>query len=318
MTLTQTGQASLNQFQKGLDRQVLYAKKPRGSNSSRHASRDGLRVLCWNIERGYEPDVVAEYVAQLDPDVACLQEVDWGNARTEYLDVLDYLANKTGLQGIFGIEFFELETPYRTAELAGGGVHGNAILSRFDFSDSYRIELPVIFDWEAPPSSEKSVALLQKRLGSRFALCAGIECCGSRFTFCSAHLENIGGDLDGRVVQLQSLVSQVDERTAHTVHVIAGDFNTLGSWLTQLAHITQSPRTKPWYMSECSWWEKRILPGTGYSHTSGCSEWTFRAFGFYRQKLDWILVSKPLNILRHGVGDFHSSDHRPIWVDIQT
>ena len=305
----------LNGFQKGLDPKILYAKGGKGVRRTGDDGRDSLRVMCWNIERGYEPEMLAGCINELDPDVVCLQEVDWGNARTGNVDVLDYLANKTGMQGLFGIEFFELESPDRGAELAGGGVHGNAILSRRDFARAYRIELPALFDWTRPKPGEEKAS--QPRLGGRFALCAEVECGGSRVTFCSAHLENIGGDVEGRVRQLESMLLQLDAAATDTLRVVTGDFNTLGSWLTQLAHITQSPRNKPWYRSECSWWQRSVLPRLGYVDTSDCREWTFEAYGFYRVKLDWILVNQPGRVLRHGVGEFRSSDHRPIWVEMR-
>ena len=136
-------------------------------------------------------------------------------------------------------------------------------------------------------------------------------------TLCSTHLENIGGDPDGRVRQLRSLVSQLDERAPDTPRIVAGDLNTLGSWMTQLARITRTSRSKPWWMSECSWWVKSVLPRMGYVDTSDCREWTHQALGFYRVKLDWILARGPVQVLRHGVGEFRGSDHRPIWIEVE-
>jgi endonuclease/exonuclease/phosphatase family metal-dependent hydrolase len=196
-------------------------------------------------------------------------------------------------------------------------VHGNAILSRFELKDPYRIELPVLFDWASPLPDDIRLTEGETRLGSRFALCAEIECGGSQFTFCSAHLENKRGDVDGRVRQLQTIVSRVGATAPAAIHVIAGDFNTLGNWYTQLARITQTGRSKPWTMPETSWWEKRVLPAMGYVDATGPGVWTVRASRLYRVKLDWILLDKPQQILRHGIGDFHTSDHRPIWVDIR-
>ncbi len=37
---------------------------------------------------------------------------------------------------VFFCEFEELHSPVRTPELQGGGVHGNAILSRFPLADA--------------------------------------------------------------------------------------------------------------------------------------------------------------------------------------
>ena len=41
---------------------------------------------------------------------------------------------------VFLCEFEELRSPLRDASSQGGGVHGNAILSRFDMSDARVIQ----------------------------------------------------------------------------------------------------------------------------------------------------------------------------------
>lgn len=160
-----------------------------------------LKILAWNIERGADPDALAAYINQVKPDVACLQEVDWGNQRTRNVDVLGQIARATSMLGLFGVEFFEIQTPDRLKQLAGGGVQGNAILTRFSPKKYFRIELPVAFDWVNAPESKKEIVRREKREGTRFALCVEFDYFGRSVIICSTHFEDKDGGVAGRFVQ---------------------------------------------------------------------------------------------------------------------
>ena len=130
--------------------------------------------MTWNIERGYAPSNIAETIRQIRPDIACLQEVDWGNERTGNRDVLADLAEQLGMLGLFGIEFIELQSQRRGARLAGGGVTGNAVLTRFEPVSAFRLSLPPCLDWERGATSMDLPTRLRRRiareprLGQRF------------------------------------------------------------------------------------------------------------------------------------------------------
>lgn len=113
--------AKLTLFQRALDPRHIYVKE-----SGPVAPRTGscFRILSWNIGRGYDPERIGATIAAIAPDIACLQEVDWGCARTDGRDVLRVLAERTGMLGLSGIEFIEVNTPSRPRLLAGGGVTG--------------------------------------------------------------------------------------------------------------------------------------------------------------------------------------------------
>ena len=100
-----------NDFQQNLDSQLIYVKNETASLAD--YQNQPLRILSWNIERGYDPDQLIKYIQSKHLDIVCLQEVDWGNERTKGVDVLDYIARQTGMKGYFGIEFYEIATPYR-------------------------------------------------------------------------------------------------------------------------------------------------------------------------------------------------------------
>jgi hypothetical protein len=60
-------------------------------------------------------------------------------------------------------------------------------------------------------------------------------------------LEDKGGNIDGRLTQLEYLISEIDSRVPNNKKIIAGDLNTLGNGLTHLMGYTKPSRSKPWY-----------------------------------------------------------------------
>lgn len=90
------------------------------------APRRRLRLLTWNIERGYELPAILEHLKAVDADILAIQEVDIGNDRSRRDDCFAAIGAALGLNGLFQCEFAELRSPLRDARSQGGGVHGNA------------------------------------------------------------------------------------------------------------------------------------------------------------------------------------------------
>lgn len=90
-------------------------------------SREALRILTYNIHNGFamdEPDTmnllrIARVIAAQQPDLAALQELDRGTRRSAGRDVLQELADATGMTGTYGQTI-----PYQ------GGAYGIGVLSR--------------------------------------------------------------------------------------------------------------------------------------------------------------------------------------------
>jgi endonuclease/exonuclease/phosphatase family metal-dependent hydrolase len=317
----ETQARDLNEFQKNLSVDKIYLKN-KSPISGNIEDYDKLKILTWNIERGANPDALAAYINQVEPDVVCLQEVDWGNQRTNNVDVLDKIARSTSMLGLFGMEFFEIQTPNRPEKLAGGGVQGNAILTRILPERYFRIELPVIFDWVNAPESKKEIVRREKRVGARFALCIEFDYFGSSIIICSTHLEDKDGGMEGRFAQFKSITETISGTSSkEAISIIAGDFNSLENWITSLTMTYQNstpsrnPR-KPWYISECRYWKEILLPENGYIDPFTCKNWTYKRSMIYKEKLDWIAV-RNCQVLKQGVGDFNTSDHRPVWIQIR-
>lgn len=110
----------------------------RSQQGNRAASTDRtvhgpIKLLQWNIERGYQLDLIIQELRQVDADVVSLQEVDVGCERSGCKDTGAAIAQALGLNYLFICEFEELKSELRDARSQGGGVHGNAIMTKFDF-----------------------------------------------------------------------------------------------------------------------------------------------------------------------------------------
>ncbi len=308
--------ARLTAFQRTLDPSRIYAKAA-GPVLSSAVSR--LRILSWNIGHGHDPERIADTIAAIAPDIACLQEVDWGCVRSGGRDVLRILAERTGMLGLFGIEFFELDDARRRHGLAGGGVTGNALLTRLRPSAALRIELPAALDWEsdnvdpALPSRVRRQIRREPRLGRRCGTGLQLDW-GAPLTVWSAHLEDKFGGIAGRFAQFRALAAA----TVPGACVIAGDLNTFDSPLARLLRPDGATRAlgKPWFWREAEWWRTCLMPSEGFVDPFGSNDWTFRAGGLFRSKLDWI-AARGCTVHAAGVGEQGPSDHRPIWADVE-
>lgn len=110
-----------------------------------------IKVMSWNIHRGYDQQGIQREIAKVNPDILFLQEVDMGCDRTEARDVGAEIASTLGYNLVFACEFEEIYSPQRKMEDQGGGVCGSCILSKYDFevvrAIVHRVQ-PV--DWTLP------------------------------------------------------------------------------------------------------------------------------------------------------------------------
>jgi len=60
--------------------------RPSGGSTHENHKQQCLKLLQWNIERGYKLDLIIQQLKQVDADVLSLQEVDVGCERSGYKD----------------------------------------------------------------------------------------------------------------------------------------------------------------------------------------------------------------------------------------
>lgn len=101
-----------------------------------------LKVMTWNIERGYKLKDIICHIKAADPDIICIQEIDSGCDRSFNVDTGIAIARALNLNYIFQLEFIELHSASASADPTFHGVHGNGIMSKFDFGESFSLDHP--------------------------------------------------------------------------------------------------------------------------------------------------------------------------------
>lgn len=81
-------------------------------------------LLQWNTWYKEDPNKIASFIKDIDPDIACLQEITINHPNTNNLNVPDLLVQETGMNGHFK------DAQYWPTE-KGKAYQGNMILSRF-------------------------------------------------------------------------------------------------------------------------------------------------------------------------------------------
>jgi endonuclease/exonuclease/phosphatase family metal-dependent hydrolase len=325
----------------------------RWDRASRVSSEDttsrsgGCRVVTWNIERGYNHVGQAEWLRRKGVDIALLQEVDIGCKRTGSCDVFRAVGESAGFNhGVFVTEFVEIDSPHRSARLAGGGVHGNAILSRHPIRQAGVVRLSQFYDWTKCTS--------QPRQGERVAVWADIELPqrgGEVMRFYSVHNENFCGALE----RLQQLCEIQQHRTVTWGNdkpcCIGGDLNTLMHGAIRLLPGLYPARDNLFRFwsslgsSEAEWLQQHVLTDAGIAAVTAvqhqlpveamralstledplpkgragntlCSSILTCISCCYTAKLDWLLVSRDLHCTNSGIGGSGLSDHHCVWVDL--
>ncbi len=175
----------------------------------RHAPST-VKVLVFNIHAGKDAaghdsvQAIADLIRSVEPDVALLQEVDRGTARSGHVDQLQALMEATGYAGVFG----------RSLDF-DGGTYGIAALSHHGFVFDQTVPLPIATVQErAGGSHEPRVALVTV---SRTAV--------RNLQAITTHLDASAGN-DIRLQEVQDLLLPVHARLGPTRPVLlGGDFN---------------------------------------------------------------------------------------------
>lgn len=187
-----------------------------------HRSPTELTLATYNIHAGigadgrFHPERIARVLRELDADVVALQEVE--HHKVDQLDLLDYLAEETGLAAIAG------------PTLQRGARHyGNALLTKLPVLSVSRIDM----SW---PGREP-----------RGALDVLLDCNGRQLHVVATHLGLKPNERRHQVRQLLTLFSADSVKTA----VLMGDLNEwflwgrILRWLHGYFHRTPSYATFP-------------------------------------------------------------------------
>ncbi|KAH7830688.1 uncharacterized protein MONOS_1770 [Monocercomonoides exilis] len=210
-----------------------------------------IRAITWNIERGYKLDQIIAELKKIDADIIILQELDIMCKRTDNLDVPNEIGKALKLNMAFVPEFHEFESPIRPSSNQGGGVHGNAILTKFDFLKVEAIIHKQQINWRLDGLRFCG----EPRKGGRVTLVAEIATPTGVIVTYSSHLEpfvtctdrfeNVKEILQSCFEYCQkakgtssssSSASSIDSLNSQTIRgfLIGGDFNTMLSGIGRL------------------------------------------------------------------------------------
>ncbi len=210
------------------------------------AAPDGLRVVCWNAERGRAFAAGAAMLERQRADVMLLQELDFGMARSQQRHTARELARALGGGYAYGIEFLELglgderERARHAGDENQVGYHGAAILSPLVLRAPELVRLERSGRWF-------DGTLGERRIGGRMALVAGVEVAGREISVASVHLES-HSDPDERAAQLAVLLDVIERRAPGAPALIGGDLNTSSLSRRQMRdrrRLTEALRVDP-------------------------------------------------------------------------
>jgi endonuclease/exonuclease/phosphatase family metal-dependent hydrolase len=178
-----------------------------------------IRIVGWNIEKGKRWKLLEQCLdhdAIRGADILCLNEADYGMARSGNRHIAFEIAEKLGMSAVFGPSFYEFTKGVGDERESPGentvSLQGNAVLTRFKVGNYRNISLPVCYD--ASRSEER-------RDGGRTGLLVEIETPRGRFQLVATHLE-VMGTRKCRARQIAAILPELGSDAA----IIVGDFNT--------------------------------------------------------------------------------------------
>lgn len=181
-----------------------------------------IRVVQWNILYGAQLsgiiDALTNHPILKYGDVLLLNEVDSATSRAHGRDIAAEISSAIGAHAIYGVEYLELADAASSGTNGGSPpLHGNAILTRYPFSNERVIRLP---------RCEDNYASTQKRLGGRAGVISDLDIGGRKLTVATAHLDVVNTPRC-RQVQLRALLEAVGPAGSNSAPaLIGGDFNT--------------------------------------------------------------------------------------------
>ena len=181
---------------------------------------DSIRVVNWNIDRGFKLRGVIEFLDGAKADIILLQEADLNARRTHHINVAREIAQKLQMNYVFGREFQELTQGSKKSP----AYHGQATLSRWPLSNSRIIRFQKQSHFWRPHWFLPEIAPFQERLGGRLALVSETNIAGRTIMTYNLHLESRGDD-QLRISQLEEALDDAKQYNWITPILLAGDFN---------------------------------------------------------------------------------------------
>jgi endonuclease/exonuclease/phosphatase family metal-dependent hydrolase len=268
-----------------------------------------LKIVSWNIERGYQPEKIIKLLKSLKADIYCLQEVDRFVKRTGGVDVLKEIENGLGLHSFYIKEFDEIDSWQRKILLPifgfGGGEQGNAIFTNLNVKQYTTIDLPL------PDSSKHGYMATPLGIkvpfrGNRKTQILDLEYKKKIIRILNSHFDAFDAIPTERLHQLELNLAEIDFETPT---ILTGDLNTMGIFNFYETLFGQSQT------HEITSFRKKLASknlvdpflDTDYTHQ----------FLTKKHKLDWIAAANCFTIIDYEVIKTDLSDHDCLVVEFE-
>lgn len=302
---------------------------------------DTLKVMTWNIKFGggridfffdchgdrvimEKSEVIdnmallSEKIREVNPDILFIQEADVNAKRSAYVNQVQYLLQNTDLN------YAAYASQWKAKHIPSDGIgkmdSGNAVLSKWKFTDAKRIALPLI---------KSQNFIVRYFYLKRNILEINLENKGESIKLLTTHLSAYAKD-DTKKKQLDILKNYVDSiHQEGQEFILGGDFNSLPPFSQQTSNFDDSVCTDEDfeadnYKSETEWMMpfyenyKVAIPlenfkennSTHFSHTTDKN-------GYWNRKVDYLFTNGSFvptsgNTLQQWM---QVSDHAPIVVN---
>lgn len=250
-----------------------------------------LGALVFNMERGVHLAQLGDFLEhcpEIRPfDLILANELDDGCARSGGVHTAKALAERLGMNGVFGLEFIELVNAADPK-----GYHGNAIFSRWPIVNARVVRLPEQYNWYFDR---------QRRIGGRLAVLAELDMAGRHVGVGTVHLENRTHGR-GREEQLRAVLEAAEAMFPGLPVLLGGDLNTNtfdGRDKDAIQTIAGSPALRRRCLEDVSAWEPCLPLAERYGYRTvpegtGGEIVTRRkplpGGGYLELRLDWLLV----------------------------
>ncbi len=305
---------------------------------------DTLKVMTWNIKFGggridfffdchgdrvimKEAEVLenlsalAEKIREANPDILMIQEADVNAKRTAFVDQVQHLLDNTDFN------YAAYASQWKAKHIPSDGIgkmdSGNAILSKWKFTDAKRISLPLI---------KSQNFIVRYFYLKRNILEVKLEQQGKIVHLLTTHASAYAND-DTKKKQLAIVKSHIDSLSRNGEQfILGGDFNTLPPYSKQTSKFEDSACTDgdfdaDSYAEETDWmmpfyedYNSAIILEDFKKDNSKHFTHTTDKNGYWNRKLDFLFTNGAFipNSGKTLQQWMQVSDHAPIIVEFNT
>jgi endonuclease/exonuclease/phosphatase family metal-dependent hydrolase len=203
-----------------VDNVFINCKLEKGNYSAYRDKPSQIKVMTWNIERGYNLDKQIKWLNSKDspnPHIILISEADKGCERSNNINTTEVMAKSLNMNYVFGVEFLELpRRDHIFQKFTHTCEHGNAILSKFPIVSAEVVRFKHQLDWYNSTTP---------RLGGRMALKAEIKVGNKIIDVYSTHLEYNVHNIYTRNQQANELARFNNTSVRTMIH--GGDYNSV-------------------------------------------------------------------------------------------